>query len=113
MIDWNVILSNVLEAVLILVLPAVAVAITRWLWAQASIIWHTIEQSRPGLADVLAQVSAFAVAAAEQAGIGGLIDDKKKYALEIAEKWLAENNITIDLELVSAAIEVAVSETTT
>lgn len=108
--DWNTILSSVLQAVLIVLLPPVIAAFVRWIWAQGSALWESIQSTRPGLAEILEQVSIFAVKAAEQAGLAGLIEDKKEYALSIAEIWLADQGITIDLVLVDAAIEKAVAD---
>jgi biotin operon repressor len=48
------------------------------------------------------------VDAAEQAGINTIIEDKKKYALDLAEKFLAAQGIVVDLDIVAAAIEAAV-----
>ncbi len=67
-----------------------------------------VKQYAPDAIDQLTYVAELAVHAAEQAGIAGLIQSKKAYALEIAEGWLKAKNITIDLHLIDAAIEAAV-----
>ena len=63
---------------------------------------------QPDLTYEVMKVTRLAIAAAEQAGAANLINDKKKYALNIAEKWLSDAGIKIDLDLISAAIEAAV-----
>jgi hypothetical protein len=42
--------------------------------------------------------------------MAGYVEDKKTYALHIAERWLAAKGLRIDLELIDAAIEAAVWE---
>ena len=49
-----------------------------------------------------------AVRAAEQAGAAGLIHDKRAYAFNVAEKWLKARGVTLDIDLIYAAIEAAV-----
>ena len=45
-----------------------------------------------------------------RSGAAELIKDKKEYAIQIAEAWLAANHITTDIDLIDAAIEKAVLE---
>ena len=59
---------------------------------------------------MLAEAAKVAVTAAEQAGAAKLISDKKVYAMDIAERWLAEHGVHLDFELIDAAIEAAVYE---
>lgn len=108
--DWNAILSSVLQAVLIVLLPPLVVAAVKWILAQANLLVARVREWQPDLVDMVEQAANFAVKAAEQAGIGGLAEDKKKYALEVAEKWLAAKGWPIDLDLIDAAIEKAVLE---
>ena len=51
-----------------------------------------------------------AVLAAEQANLAGFIEDKKVYAMDVAEKWLAERGFKIDLGVLADRIEAAVME---
>lgn len=110
MIDWNVVLSSVLQAVLIAVLPPVVVVGLVWLRAQTAWLWAKVREWNPSVADILEEGAEFAVKAAEQAHIGKLVEDRKAYAIEIAEKWLELKGITVDLDLLDAAIEKAVIE---
>jgi D-alanyl-D-alanine carboxypeptidase len=110
MIDWTVILSQVLQAVLIVVLPPIAVFIVKFFQAKIKVLWEEAKAWSPTITDMLEAAAKFAVIAAEQAGAAGLIEDKKQYALKVATDWLLEHNIEINLVLVSAAIEKAVAE---
>jgi precorrin isomerase len=58
--------------------------------------------------DTLEWVARTAVYAAEQAGAADLIEDKKDYAIEVAEMWLESKRLPIDIEMIEAAIEAAV-----
>lgn len=108
--QWDVVLSSVLQAVLIVLLPPLVAAAVKWLLARAAMAMESVRISRPELAELIEKAADFAVKAAEQAGIAELIEDKKKYALEVAEKWLESYKVTVDLELLSAAIEKSVLE---
>lgn len=104
----NDIVSAVLQSVLGYVLPLLAVSLTGLVVAKIRETWRRIEMKRPDLTYEVMKVTRLAIAAAEQAGAANLINDKKKYALNIAEKWLSDAGIKIDLDLISAAIEAAV-----
>ena len=107
MINWNEILTQVL----IVLLPPLAVALSRWAWAKASELFAEIEEMKPQLADFLRQAAYFAVTAAEQAKLGDALIVKKDYALTVAEKYLEENfGLKVDISLLDAAIEKAVWE---
>lgn len=110
MIDWTVILSQVLQAVLIVVLPPVAVFIVKFLQAKILMLWEEAKAWSPTITELVEQAARFAVVAAEQAGAAQLIQDKKAYAIEIAGDWLLEHGVDVNLDLVSAAIEKAVLE---
>lgn len=104
----NDIVSAVLQSVLGYVLPLLAVSLTGLVVAKIRETWRRIEMKQPDLTYEVMKVTRLAIAAAEQAGAANLINDKKKYALNIAEKWLSDAGIKIDLDLISAAIEAAV-----
>jgi len=104
--DWN----ELLQGVLMQVLPFLAVALTGWALAQMRLAWGKFEATKPDVAYFLEQAGRFAVDAAEQMGLVGLIDEKKTYALQIAEDWMALKGVKVDLHLIEAAIEAAVLE---
>ena len=104
----NVILSAVLQGLLEFLLPIVAVAIISVLVSWAKLLWQKARLWNPDATDLLEEAAKVAVTAAEQAGAAKLISDKKAYAMDIAERWLAEHGIHLDIELIDAAIEAAV-----
>jgi hypothetical protein len=108
--DWMPVLSKVIEAILIAILPPLVVALITFLIAKAKDAWARAKQWNPTVTEYIEQAARFAVQAAEQAGAAELIKDKKQYAIQIAEAWLAANHITTDIDLIDAAIEKAVLE---
>ena len=108
--DWMPILSKVLEAVLIAILPPLAAALVGLIVGHAKRLWAEAKLLNPTLTDLIEQAAEFAVLAAEQAGAAELIEDKKQYAIEIAERWLLTKNLDLDINLIDAAIEKAVLE---
>ena len=108
--EWMPILSKVIEAILIAILPPLVVALITFLIAKAKDAWERAKQWNPTVTEYIEQAARFAVQAAEQAGAAELIKDKKEYAIQIAEAWLVANHITTDIDLIDAAIEKAVLE---
>jgi len=97
-------LQNVLMSVGVVAavsLIGVAVAWTKKLWAEA-------KATNPDLFAEVERIAIMVVDAAEQAGVTAIIEDKKEYALDLAEKFLALQGIVVDLDIVVAAIEAAV-----
>ncbi len=108
--EWMPILSKVIEAILIAILPPLIVALITFLIVKAKEVWARAKAWNPTVTEYLEKAARFAVQAAEQAGAAELIKDKKQYAIQIAEAWLAANHITTDIDLIDAAIEKAVLE---
>lgn len=108
--EWMPILSKVIEAILIAILPPLVVALITFLIVKAKEAWARAKDWNPTVTEYLEKAARFAVQAAEQAGAADLIEDKKQYAIQIAEAWLEANHITTDLHLIDAAIEKAVLE---
>ena len=107
-IDTNKVLFDFLNLFLQAVLPVLAAALAGWLYSQARLAWQKFQNARPDTADAIQWAAEIAVRAAEQANLGGLIDDKKRYALQFAQRWLELKKIPIDLEALDGAIEAAV-----
>lgn len=107
-IDANKVLFDFLNLFLQAVLPVLAAALAGWLYSQARLAWQKFQNARPDTADAIQLAAEIAVRAAEQANLGGLIDDKKHYALQFAQRWLELKKIPIDLEALDGAIEAAV-----
>ncbi len=108
--EWMPVLSKVIEAILIAILPPLAVVLVSVVLAHAKRVWGDLKRCYPSVTDLVEQAAVFAVQAAEQAGAAELIEDKKAYAIQIAEAWLVANHITTDIDLIAAAIEKAVLE---
>jgi hypothetical protein len=64
----------------------------------------------PDYAPVLEAAAKFAIQAAEEAKFAGLIEDKKEYALGVAQKYLDDHKVKIQLDVISAAIEAGIYE---
>ena len=107
-IGANKVLFDFLNLFLQAVLPVLAAALAGWLYSQARLAWQKFQNARPDTADAIQWAAEIAVRAAEQANMGGLIDDKKHYALQFAQRWLELKKIPIDLEALDGAIEAAV-----
>jgi hypothetical protein len=105
-IDW----TNILTAVLLAIIGAVVPAFIKRLQAETAYQLARAKSYHPEITEWLTECADFAVKAAEQTGLAGMIEDKKQYALSIAEAWLEAKGIPIDLHLLDAAIEKAVLE---
>ena len=101
-------LSQFLQYFLMFALPALASIAASWLIARAKSAWLQFKTEHNGAGWILEQTASMAVKAAEQAKLSGFITDKKTYAIEIAEKRLADYGVKIDLDAIDAAIEAAV-----
>jgi len=104
---------NVLQefamGLLVLVLPVLSVFLIKALNALVKKWLVELENSKPELKWYLDEAAALAVRAAEQSGLQGFVEDKKLYALEIAQKFLDEHGWEeVDVAVLEAAIEAEV-----
>lgn len=106
--DWMGLLSKVLETVLVVAVPPLVVALLGLVIAKIRTEWQRLAAEKPELAYYLEMAADVAVGAAEQMGLKNMIKDKKLFAIAYAEKWLAANGLTVDLDLIEGAIEAAV-----
>jgi hypothetical protein len=90
------------------ILPLLAVAASGWLVSKARLYWAQFKEAQPNVANTLGWAASVAVSAAEQAGAAQLIQDKKAYALQVAQALLKARGIGIDLIALDGAIEAAV-----
>jgi hypothetical protein len=106
MFDYEFI-SELLQSLLLAVLvPLAGFAV------QALIAWGKdkraeLDQKNQWMLDSAIRIAVFAAQQVYGATNGA---EKKAYALDIAEKWLASKNIYMDLDVLDAAIEAAVFE---
>ncbi len=103
-------LSSFVQELLLAFAPVVAGLIAAFLVAQIKIALAKLKTFRPDVYEQMIWVVGTAVKAAEQAGAAGLIKEKKSYALDYVQKWLAEKGWKIDVALIDSAIEAAVYE---
>ena len=105
------VLVKFLETFLLALIPLLVPIVAAWVIAQIRSTWQKFKstQSESNLF-VLKEIATLAVRAAEQSGANLLIQDKKSYAVGVAEDYLAARGITINLSLIEAAIEAAVLE---
>lgn len=97
--------SGVLQAVLLAVLPVLAGVAVKWLLEKVKGEVQKLDKDQLA---TLQWVAGIAVAAAEQARLAGLVHDKKVYAVSIIDAWLQARGIQIDVALIDAAIEASV-----
>lgn len=95
------------QAVLMAILPVLAAVATRWVLEQVKAQAQKLSADQLKTMQWLAEI---AVKAAEQAKLGGWVEDKKAYAINMCEAWLKSRGITIELDAIEAAIEAAVYE---
>jgi len=101
----SVFLQKFLEIVLPVLATALAGLAIAWITKVISELKSKLTLQQQDLIDMIVQTAVFA---AEQAGLSGFITDKKEYALTIAEKWMAEKGLSIDMHVLDALIEAAV-----
>ena len=91
------------------ILPVIAAFVVAYLKALIDKKMAEIEASKPELAWYLDEAVRIAVAAAEKANFSGFVEDKKEYAITIAQKWLDEHGWDeFDIDILEAAIEAEV-----
>lgn len=108
--DLMQVFSKFVEVFLMAAAPVAAVFVVGVLKRYFDLLLTRLEAERPNEFAVVKEVAGWAVAAAEQSGLAGLVKDKKEFALNLAMNWLAERDIVIDLAMLDAAIEAAVWE---
>ena len=93
----------------VLALPIISAFLIALLKAWIDKVLADIEANKPKLAEAIKEAVSLAVKAAEGMELGGFIDDKKQYALNIAQNWLdSEGWDEVDIDVLEAAIEAEV-----
>mgnify|MGYP000877111577 CR=1 FL=1 len=100
--------SVFLEKLAMYMLPPLAALLAGWIVAQTKLLLAKAKAMNPTLMEQVEWVAKMVVQAAEQAGIAGLIEDKKVWAVEQAEKMLLAQGLKVDLDVIATAIEAAV-----
>lgn len=92
-----------------LTLPLITSLVVAWLTVEVNLAIQKFKARKPKLAEALRIAADLAVKAAEGMELGGLISNKKQYALQVAQDWLnGEGWDEVNLEVLEAAIESAV-----
>jgi hypothetical protein len=105
-IDWSSVVTNL---IVVVVIPIIVPPLAAWLFAKAMNAWKEFRMNQPNLAYALDVIAPLVVKAAEQMHVAGYIEDKKTYALDLAQKYLEAHGIkNVQLEVIEAAIEAAV-----
>ena len=111
MIDWNVIATEVLKAVL----PILATALTVWVLVKVKEVWSNLQAQKPDVAGYIMSIAGFAVAIAEQLKQSGKLPNNeaaKAYACNYIESVLKAKGIVVDidpwLDIIADAVEGAV-----
>lgn len=97
--EFGQFVANMLIALVAIVVPLIGTAVRGLVQNMA----------RNSQFEILQSIAKTAVLAAEQAGLSGVIGDKKAAAMAAAQAMLADRGLQIDLESIDAAIEAAVA----
>jgi len=106
--EFQPVLNAFLQSLLQAILPVLAGIAAAWLIAQIRIGLAKLKESHPDEYYWLDWLAITVVNAAEQAKLSGLIQDKKHYAIEVMEAYLAKYGIELDIVVIEAAIESAI-----
>ncbi len=115
-IDWNPIISAILQAVL----PILFGALATYLVVRARAEWMQLQATQPDLVSRIQEAASFAYGVVEQLRKSGRLPsdmEAREYAEALVEKYLKAKGIDVDLtpftELIIAAIEKAVNDNRT
>lgn len=106
--EFSDVIWKFIESFLVAIIPVFIPLLAAWLLPKAIGAWAKLKEESKIDPWILEQIVSLAVKAAEQSQLGGLITDKKAYALDFATLWLKERGIKLDLALLDGAIEAAV-----
>ena len=107
--DWGELIQSILETILAIALPVLVGYAVVWLRAkQREIVAGLTDNQRWMVTEAVRT----AVEAAEQSGlaghIGNMADEKKRFAIVSAERYLYNAGLSIDLDVLSDMIEAEV-----
>ena len=102
-------LSKVLQAVLEVALPILVSAAATWMVGKAREVFQKLKEEKPETYIILSEIVSRAVDAAEQIYKGkGRGEEKKRYVLNLIDKYLLERGIAIDSNIIMSYIEAEV-----
>lgn len=104
MVDWNVVIGEIMTQVLRIVIPLSVALVIKW----AVELYRKIKSEQPEWFPVLEYAAELAVLAAEQIFGDGNGKEKKMYAIQTIQNILAENGMMIDVAVIEDAVEAEV-----
>lgn len=104
MIDWNVILGDLMTQLLRVIIPVCVALVAKW----AIQVYQEIKKNQPDFAQVLQTAVNTAVIAAEQMMGTEEGQKKKEYAISSVQDYLAQKGMIIDVSVIEDAIEATV-----
>lgn len=104
--EWNEFLVKFAFELSKILLPVIAGFLVALINTWRRKLLADLEAHSPELSWYLIEGAEMAVQAAEQAGVAGLIDDKKQYALNTLQRYLDSHGLEdFDIDVLEAAIE--------
>lgn len=104
MIEWNVILGELMTQFLRVLIPVLVALVVKW----AIQLYEEIKQNQPDFAQVLQTAVNIAVMSAEQMMQTEDGQRKKQYAIASVQDYLAQKGMVIDVSVIEDAIEATV-----
>lgn len=104
MIEWNVILGELMTQFLRVLIPVLVALVAKW----AIQVYEEIKANQPDFALVLQTAVNQAVIAAEQMMQTAEGREKKEYAIASVQDYLAQKGMVIDVSVIEDAIEATV-----
>lgn len=101
MVDWSVILGEMVTQILRVLIPVCVALVLKW----AIQVYEEIKKNQPDIAQVLQVAVSQAVIAAEQVMQTEDGKKKKEYAIASVNDYLAQHGIAIDAGVIEDAIE--------
>lgn len=104
MVDWSQVIGEILTQILRIILPLSIALVIKW----AAELYHKLRTEQPQWIPVLDYAARTAVFAAEQIYGAGRGSEKKRYAIEAVQNYLAEKGIKLNVDVINDAIEAEV-----
>lgn len=104
MVDWSTVLGELLTQFLRIIVPVGIALILKW----AGELWLKVKAQKPEIAELLQYACSLATKAAEQEFGGKHGEEKKQYAIDFVQKFLAEHDVKVDVSVIASSIEAAV-----
>ena len=104
MVDWSTVLGELITQFLRIMIPVGIALILKW----AGELWLKMKAQVPEIAEVLNFACQLATRAAEQEYGGKHGEEKKQYAIEFVQKYLAEHGLKVDVSVIASSIEASV-----